>query len=83
MVGKKLAIDSGLPPRHGAAYAALTDRLRQARRDAGLSQTEAALRLGKPQSFISKCESGQRRLDYVEMKAIARLYGKDLSFFDP
>lgn len=59
----------------------LADRLRQARLDAGLSQAEAAARLEKPQSFISKCESGKRRLDFLEMKVVAELYGKELSFF--
>ena len=60
----------------------LAARLRQARLDAGLSQTEAASRLKKPQSFISKCESGKRRLDFIEMKVVAELYGKELSFFE-
>ena len=74
--------EARLAPKHGSAYAALTSRIRQARIDAGLTQTEAARRLGKPQSFISKCESGQRRLDFVELGALAALYGKDLSFFE-
>ena len=74
--------DRQLPPKHGPAYAALTTLLRQARKEAGLSQTKAAERLGKRQSFIAKCESGQRRLDIVELKTLAELYGKDLSFFD-
>ncbi len=48
---------------------------------AGLSQTEAARRLGKPQSYVSKCESGERRVDVVELKAFARVYGLPVSFF--
>ena len=79
---KKKASSPRLSPKHGAAYAALTNRLRQAREDAGLSQTEAARRLDKPQSFISKVESGQRRLDVLELKTLAGVYGKELSFFD-
>ena len=82
MASKKPAVASRLPVRHGPEYAVLTDRLRQARLDAGLSQTEAASRLRKPQSFISKCKSGKRRLDFIEMKVVAELYGKELSFFD-
>ena len=49
----------------------------------GLSQVDAAERLGKPQSFISKCESGERRVDVVELSAFAKMYRKDLSFFHP
>ncbi len=68
--------------RHGPAYKLLGQRLREAREFAGISQVEAAAHLGVPQSFISKCESGERRVDIVELKVIARLYGKDLCFFD-
>ena len=71
-----------LEPKHGPAYTALARRLREARRSAGLTQTEAAKGIGRPQSFISKCESGERRLDIIELKAFAVLYGKVLSFFD-
>lgn len=37
-----------------------------ARQAQGLIQTEVAQRLGKPQSYVSKYESGERRLDVVE-----------------
>jgi hypothetical protein len=40
------------------AYTRFLALLKQARVDAGLTQSEAARRLGKPQSFISMCESG-------------------------
>jgi hypothetical protein len=42
---------------------------------------EVARRLGRPQSFVSKCESGERRVDVVELAEFARLYGKRLDFF--
>jgi len=62
-------------------YDAFLRRLRQARQEAGLTQAEAAQRLGKPQSYVSKCESGERRVDVVELSDFAGLYGKGLDFF--
>lgn len=62
-------------------YAAFRRRLRTARQRAGLSQQEAARRFGRQQSFISKCESGERRVDIVELKSFARIYGVRMSFF--
>ena len=63
------------------AYAKFRARLVQARQEAGLTQVEVAKRLGKAHSFISKCELGERRVDFIELKQLARIYGKDLSFF--
>ena len=65
-----------------AAYDRFRAKLRQARLDAKLSQVEVAKMLGKHQSFMSKIESGERRLDFVELQALARIYGKDLSYFE-
>lgn len=49
--------------------------------DAGLTQLQVAQKLGRPQSYVSKCESGERRVDVVELKVFAKLYGVDLSYF--
>jgi len=57
--------------------------LKQARREAGLTQVEVADRLKRPQSFVSKMESGERRVDVVELSDIARMYRKPLRFFLP
>lgn len=48
-----------------------------ARRRAGLRQVDLAERLGKPQSFVSKFERGERRLDVVEFLIVARAIGAD------
>jgi transcriptional regulator with XRE-family HTH domain len=63
------------------AYKRFLARLVQARRDAGLTQVEVAKRLGKAHSFLSKCELGERRVDFVELQQLANIYGKDISFF--
>ncbi len=68
-------------PKRTDAHRSLAARLRQARKDSGLTQVQAAERLGKPQSFISKCESGERRVDALELIAFAGLYKKPLSYF--
>ena len=66
---------------HRQKYRTFLERLRQARRDAGLTQVDVARELRRPQSFVSKCESGERRVDVVELQEFARLYGKSLNFF--
>jgi transcriptional regulator with XRE-family HTH domain len=63
------------------AYRDFTSRLVQARKDAGLTQVEVANRLGKAHSFVSKCELGERRVDFVELQQLAQIYGKDLKYF--
>lgn len=50
-------------------YQALLRLLRQARREAGLTQVQLGERLGQPQAIISKCERGERRLDVIELRA--------------
>ena len=63
------------------AYREFIARLVQARKDAGLTQVQVARKLGKANSFISKCELGERRVDFVELEQLAKIYEKDLSFF--
>lgn len=55
--------------------------LRQLRENAGLRQQDVADRLGEPQSFVSKYESGERRLDLVELSAVCEVLGIKLSEF--
>jgi transcriptional regulator with XRE-family HTH domain len=53
-------------------YQALLAALIQARKDAGLTQVELAARIGQRQTFVSKYEKGERRLDVAEYITIAR-----------
>ena len=62
-------------------YKEIIERLKIARIEAGLAQQEVADKLGKPQSYISKIESGERRLDVAEMKKFASIYKKDTNYF--
>lgn len=61
-------------PARTADYQAFLVRLRAARKRGGRTQSEVALRLKKPQSYVSKCESGERRIDATEVIAFADLY---------
>ena len=60
------------------AYQAFLQRLRTARRYAGLTQRDVARLLNKPQSFVSKSELGERRVDAVEAVEFARVYNLSL-----
>ncbi|MCI0719183.1 MAG: helix-turn-helix transcriptional regulator [Acidobacteria bacterium] len=62
-------------------YREFLAKLRRARQQAGFTQVDVARRLGQHQSFVSKIESGERRLDVIELQAFADLYGKPLSYF--
>lgn len=61
-------------PRYGRFRALL----RQVRVDAGLTQVELAEKLGKPQSYVSKAELGERRIDFLETLDICRACGIDI-----
>ena len=62
---------------HSAKYKSLIDKLILARKEAGFTQNEVAERLQKPQSYISKVENRQRRVDAIELKELADLYKVD------
>lgn len=59
----------------------LVNQLIKARKQAKLRQQDAARRLGRTQSYVSKIESGQRRIDTVQLKEIAAVYKKKIRFF--
>ena len=58
-------------------YARFRAALIDARHISGLTQSEVADRLSRPQSFVSKYEQGERRLDVVEFLAVCRAIGAD------
>lgn len=62
---------------YSEAYQALLQLLVAARKDAGITQQELSDRLGRPQSFVSKFERGERRLDVVEFLLVSRSIGAD------
>ncbi len=62
-------------------YKDLLQKIKKAREVAGLKQNEVAKKLGKPQSYISKIESGERRIDIIELKQLSKIYKKSLNFF--
>ena len=59
----------------------LVKKLKTARKKAGLDQKEAAKKLETTQSYISKLESGQRKIDVIQLKELSRIYKKDISYF--
>jgi transcriptional regulator with XRE-family HTH domain len=64
-------------------YAQVLSKLISAREEANLTQREVSLRLGMAHSYMNKCESGERAIDVAELWAIAKLYGKPVSYFAP
>lgn len=56
-------------------------RLRKAREYLGLSQEEVARYLGIPRSALSNIETGQRRIDALELKRLGQLYKQPVGYF--
>jgi len=66
---------------HLKEYKQIVEKLKIARRQAGITQKIAAIKLKKPQSYISKVEAGEQRIDIIELKKFANLYKKDINYF--
>ena len=62
---------------YSQSYRTLLDRITKARKEAGITQAELAEKLGRPQSFVSKIESGERRIDVIEFLQVAKHVGFD------
>jgi len=73
----------GLRRQHTPRYKLMLKRLRRVRRENGLTQAEVARALGTTQAYVSKSESGERRMDAVELYDFARIYGAQLETLLP
>jgi transcriptional regulator with XRE-family HTH domain len=62
-------------------YAVFRDLLRELRTDKGLTQVQLSETLGMPQSFVSKYETGERRLDVIELREVCQSLGTALTAF--
>ncbi|MCK5510239.1 helix-turn-helix transcriptional regulator [Candidatus Parcubacteria bacterium] len=62
-------------------YKNTIEKLKQARFEIGLKQEDVAKKLKKPQSYISKIERGERRIDIAELQEFSRIYKKNINYF--
>ena len=62
-------------------YGDFVGKLRKARLESGLRQIDVAKKLRRTQSYVSRIEVGEQRLDILELKKFAELYKKDLNYF--
>ncbi len=62
-------------------YKKVIEQLKVARFEVGLTQIDVAKKLKKPQSYISKIECGERRIDVAELAEIANIYKKPIDYF--
>lgn len=68
-------------PASSRNHRTLRELLRNIRSEKGISQVDLARRLKVPQSFVSKYESGERRLDVIELRSICLALGVSLQSF--
>lgn len=66
---------------HSAEYRVFLDLLRQFRLEAGLTQIDLAKRMNVTQTFVSKCERGDRRVDVLELAHFCAAMGSSLMDF--
>jgi len=63
---------------YDSRYEQLQKALIEARQSAGLTQAEVSSRLNKPQSFVSKYESGERKLNLIELMDLCKVLSVDI-----
>ena len=66
---------------YSEGHKTLVNKLIKARKEKGLRQGDVAKLLGRTQSYVSKIEAGQRRVDIIQLKEFAKIYKKSLDFF--
>jgi len=66
----------------GRWQVAFQQTIRQVRKSAGLTQIQLSEKLAKPQSYVSKYERGERRLDYLEVRKVCDCCGITVVDFD-
>lgn len=66
---------------HSPDYQIFRSLLIEARIASGLTQMQIAEQLSKPQSYVSKYECGERRLDFPEFVELADIMGIDIAAF--
>jgi len=66
---------------HQQKYKQIVEKLKKARKEASFTQIQVSEKLKKPQSYISKVEAGEQRIDVVELKLFADLYKKPINYF--
>lgn len=59
----------------------IVKQLKKAREEVDLSQKQVAKFLHKTQSYVSKIEAGQRKIDVVQLKKFSKIYKKNLNYF--
>jgi transcriptional regulator with XRE-family HTH domain len=59
----------------------IANKLKQVREELGLSQQQVADMLNRPQSYVSRCEQGIKRLDIEELKEFCLIYKKPIGYF--
>lgn len=68
-------------PLHSTNYGVFRELLVKARLSSGITQVELAKQLDKPQSYVSKYERGERRIDLPEFVELAEILGLDTTAF--
>ena len=66
---------------HTKEHRRIVERLTDARNIGGLNQVKVAKHLGKTHSYVSEIESGQHRIDVVQLQQFAKIYKKSIDYF--